>query len=138
MKLLLLALMAASLWAQSGADESSIRAIVQKYVDARDAQQPAAVEKLFTADADQLVSTGVWRKGRDEIVKGTLASTRNNEGKRTLTVSSIRFVTPSVAIADCDYEITGPATRKMWSTFVFVRSKGEWRISAIRNMLPAK
>ncbi len=130
--------MAASLWAQSGADESSIRAIVQKYVDARDAQQPAAVEKLFTADADQLVSTGVWRKGRDEIVKGTLASTRNNEGKRTLTVSSIRFVTPSVAIADCDYEITGPATRKMWSTFVFVRSKGEWRISAIRNMLPAK
>lgn len=138
MKLLLLALATAALWAQSAADESTIRATVQKYVDARDAQQPGDVESLFTADADQLVSTGVWRKGRDEIVKGTLASTRNNEGKRTLTVASIRFLTPAVAIADCHYEISGATTRKMWSTFVFLRAKGQWRISAIRNMLPAK
>jgi hypothetical protein len=25
----------------------------------------------------------------------------------------------------------------MWSTFVLLRQQGEWRISAIRNMLPA-
>jgi uncharacterized protein (TIGR02246 family) len=138
MKYLLILLAAASLWAQSAADKDTFRAKVQKYVDARDAQDPKSVEALFTPDADQLVSTGVWRKGRDEVVKGTLASTRNNEGKRTLTVDSIRFVTPDVALVDCRYEISGAATRKMWSSFVFVRANGAWRISAIRNMLPAK
>ncbi len=138
MKLPLLLLFAASLWPQNASDENSIRAIVKKYADAREAQQPGAVETLFTADADQLVSTGEWRKGRDEVGKGTLASSRNNQGKRTLTVASLRFVAPDVAIADCRYEISGVATRRMWSTFVIVRTKDGWRISAIRNMLPAK
>jgi hypothetical protein len=27
--------------------------------------------------------------------------------------------------------------RRMWSTFVMVKEAGEWRIAAIRNMLPA-
>jgi hypothetical protein len=29
------------------------------------------------------------------------------------------------------------AARNMWTSFVMVRSQGRWRISAIRNMLPA-
>jgi uncharacterized protein (TIGR02246 family) len=138
MKHLLILLAAATLWAQNPADQDTLRAKVQKYVDARDAQDPQSVEALFTPDADQLVSTGVWRKGRAEVVRGTLASTRNNEGKRTLTVDSIRFVTPDVALVDCRYEISGATTRKMWSSFVFVRAQDGWRISAIRNMLPAR
>ena len=44
---------------------------------------------------------------------------------------------PDVAIADARYEISGAETRKMWSTFVMARQQGQWRISAIRNMLPA-
>jgi uncharacterized protein (TIGR02246 family) len=138
MRVVLLLLAAASLGAQNASDENSIRSLIEKYVDARESQKPGAVESLFTADADQLVSTGEWRKGRDEVGKGTLASSRNNQGKRTLTVASIRFVAPDVVIADCRYEISGIATRKMWSTFVVVRTKAGWRISAIRNMLPTK
>jgi len=45
-----------------------------------------------------------------------------------------------VAIADGPYEIAGgqdAAARKMWSSFVMVRADGGWKISAIRNMLPA-
>lgn len=138
MKKLLLALATLPLFAQSAADEAAIRGIVKKYVDAREAQDPAAVQSIFTADADQLVSSGEWRKGRDEVVKGTLASSRNTQGKRTIEVESIRFISPEIAIADGRYEISGAETRKMWSTFVFVRTKGVWRIGAIRNMLPAK
>jgi len=47
---------------------------------------------------------------------------------------------PDVAVADGRYEISGLAgaeTRRMWTTFVVVRQNGTWRISAIRNMLPA-
>ena len=132
-------LIAASLGAQTS-DETAIRAIVQKYMDARESQDARAVESLFTADADQLVSSGEWRKGRGDVVKGTLASTRNSGGKRTITLTSIRFVTPAVAVADGRYELADQAggdTRKMWTTFVLARGSDGWRISAIRNMLPA-
>lgn len=126
------------LWLTFGAlaqtDDESIRAIVQKYMDARESQDAQAVGSLFTSDADQLVSSGVWRKGREELVKGTLASSRNSTGKRTITLTSIRHVAPGVAVADGRYEL---GERKMWTCFVLVKSAGAWKISAIRNMLPA-
>lgn len=125
---------------QGGNDEAAIRAVVAKYVDARERIDPKAVEQLFTDDADQLVSSGEWRKGREAVVKGTMASSQNTGGKRTITVESVRFVAPEVAIADGRYELTGlagGATRSMWTTIILKRSGKEWRITAIRNMLPA-
>ena len=130
---------ATSLIAQSS-DETAIRAIVQKYMDARESQDARAVDSLFTDDADQLVSSGEWRKGRSELVKGTLASSRNSSGKRTITLTSIRMLAPGVAIADGRYELAGPAGgagRSMWTTFVLTRQSGGWKIGGIRNMLPA-
>jgi uncharacterized protein (TIGR02246 family) len=119
-------------------DEAAIRAVVKEYVGARERQDPAAVGALFTNDADQLVSSGEWRKGREALVKGTLASTARG-GNRTITLETIRFPTRDVAIADGRYEITGGAggDRRMWSTFMMVRDGSAWRIAAIRNMLPA-
>lgn len=125
----------------SSKDESAIREVVKRYVDARERIDPDAVRALFTADADQLVSSGEWRKGQEEVVRGTMASSRNTAGKRSITLESIRFMTPEVAIADGRYKITGPeggATRRMWTTLVLKRDAGEWRIAAIRNMLPAE
>lgn len=133
LKLFAVLWLAGCAFAQS--DDDSIRALVRRYMNARESQDAAAVGALFTADADQLVSSGEWRKGRDELVKGTLASSRNATGKRSIAVGSIRHVAPGVAIADGPYEI---GERKMWTCFVVVRIGGEWKISAIRNMLPAK
>lgn len=120
-------------------DEAAVRAVVDKYVDARERIDPKAVEQLFTSEADQLVSSGEWRKGRAAVVKGTMTSSTTNSGKRTITVESVRFITPDVAIADGRYELSGlagGATRSMWTTLVLHRSSKEWRITAIRNMLP--
>jgi uncharacterized protein (TIGR02246 family) len=122
------------------ADEAAIRAVVAKYVDARELKDPGATEALFTRDADQLVSSGEWRKGRDEVVRGTMASSQRTGGTRTITVESVRFLARDVAIADGRYELTGMAggeSRKMWTTLVLTREGGLWRIAAIRNMLPA-
>jgi uncharacterized protein (TIGR02246 family) len=121
-------------------DEAAIRELVSKYVDAREKIDPKAAEELFTIDADQLVSSGEWRRGRDEVVRGAMASSRNTGGKRTITVESVRMLTSDVAIADGRYELTdlaGGATRSMWTTLVLKRTEKGWRISAIRNMLPA-
>lgn len=141
--LLLLVGGSATLLAQSGdhsKDETAIRGVVQKYLDSREQRDPKTLATLFVDDVDQLVSSGIWRRGREELVKGTLASSENNAGKRTLNVETIRFVTPDVVIADARYEIVGAdgaATRKMWSTFVMKRGDTGWQIAAIRNMLPA-
>jgi uncharacterized protein (TIGR02246 family) len=137
---LLSCLFALPLLAQSSADDSAIRELVKNYLAARGHNDPKAVRALFTPDADQLVSSGEWRKGREAIVKGTLASSRNTGGTRTIAVKNIRLVTPDVAIADGAYELSGlkgGTTRDMWSTFIMKRESGGWRIAAIRNMLPA-
>ncbi|HEX3876451.1 MAG TPA: SgcJ/EcaC family oxidoreductase [Bryobacteraceae bacterium] len=132
--------LALSLFAQSHPEEAQVRSLVQRYMDARDRQDPRAIEALFTADADQLVSSGEWRKGRADLVKGTMASSQSTGGKRTITVESVRLLAPGVAIADGHYDLTGLAggeTRHMWTSITAVKTAAGWKIAAIRNMLPA-
>ena len=125
----------------AAADQTvTIRAVVQQYVDVRDHPDAVALERLFTLDADQLVSSGEWRKGRPAVVKGTIAASQREGGKRTITIEAIRFVTKTVALADGRYEVSdasGNPARKMWTSILLTRERSGWRIAAIRNMLPA-
>jgi uncharacterized protein (TIGR02246 family) len=127
------------------ADEAAIRQVVHKYLDAREHRDAKAVAEVFTPDADQLVSTGEWRRGREALVRGTLASSESTGGRRTITIQTVRLLAPSVALADGPYELTGlvgGTSRSMWTTFVLTRGSDGWRIAAIRNMpatpVPAK
>jgi len=127
--------------AQDPGAEVAVENLVAKYAAARGSEDAVAIGTLFTGDADQLVSTGEWRRGREELVRGMIESSRRNSGARTITVVSVRFPAPGVAIADARYEIAGSAgtePRRMWSTFLCVREAQEWHIAAIRNMLPAR
>ena len=130
---------AAFLMFLTAADEAAVRDVVKQYVDARERRDQAAVAALFTPDADQLVSSGEWRRGREGLVKGALGSSQANAGKRTIEVETVRFITPDVAVADGRYEIAGGAegARRMWTCFVMKRESGRWRITAVRNMLPS-
>ena len=125
---------------QAEGDSEAIKALVGQYASARESRDAQAIRKLFTDDADQLVSSGTWRRGREALVEGMLGSSQRNPGTRTLTVETVRFPAPGVAVADARYVIAGSAgaaDRKMWSTFVCLRADDGWRIAAIRNMLPA-
>jgi uncharacterized protein (TIGR02246 family) len=122
------------------ADESAVRGVVTTYVDARERRDASAIRELFIETADQLTSSGEWRRGREDIVRGTLASSAANSGTRTITIETVRFPAVGVAIADGRYEIAGAqpgGVRRMWTSFVMVRAGGAWRIAAIRNMLPS-
>lgn len=124
----------------STGDAAAVRAVVARYVSAREARDASRLAALFAEDADQLVSSGEWRRGREAVVSGGLASSAQSSGVRTIDVETVRLVTPDVAIADGRYDIAGTATtpaRRMWTTFVLVRRNGAWLISAIRNMRPA-
>ena len=121
-------------------DTEAVEGLIDRYAAARESRDDSEIRTLFTAGADQLVSSGEWRRGRETLVAGMLGSSRRNPGQRTLTVETVRFPTERVALADARYVIKGSGgnpDRKMWSTFVCLLTDAGWRISAIRNMLPA-
>ena len=129
------------LWAAGAEDEKEVRKLIASYVAAREEREPKAIEALFTADADQLVSSGEWRHGRPALVKGMLGSSASRPGSRTIGVDRVRFLTEDVAVADGPYVIAASAgreERRMWTSFTVQRVDGVWRIAAIRNMKPAE
>lgn len=123
----------------AGAEEAAVREVVRRYVEARERRDGGAIAALFTDDADQFTTSGEWRRGREAIVEGALASSQRNPGSRSITVESVRFPAAGVAIADGGYAITAAAgrpARRMWTTIVLTRGQDGWRIAAIRNAVP--
>jgi ketosteroid isomerase-like protein len=119
--------------------QKAISSLIDQYSLAREKRDTLLLKNILTTDVDQLVSTGEWRNGISASVEGMLKSSTNTPGTRTLHIEKIRMFTSNSAIVDCRYEIQNKdgTMRKMWSTFVVVFDKGLWKISAIRNMLPA-
>ena len=68
-----------------------------------------------------------------------LQSSENNPGTRKLIIEKMRFFNSESGIVDARYEIQNAdgTVRKMWSTFIVVYTENMWKITGIRNMLPA-
>ena len=142
--LLLLTLTGVSfLYAQNSTPDDhqrkAIASLIDQYSEVREKRDTVLLKTILTTDVDQLVSTGEWRNGIGSSVEGMLKSSINSPGTRTLNIEKIRMLNPNSAIVDCKYEIQNKdgTTRKMWSTFIVLSDKKVWKISAIRNMLPA-
>jgi uncharacterized protein (TIGR02246 family) len=116
-------------------DDAAVRDIVRRYTQARELSDPKAIAALFTEDADQYTSSGEWRRGVSQLVKGMLDTSARNPGTRAIAIAAVRFVTPDVAIVDGEYR-TGTDARQLWTTLIVRRVGGGWRISAIRNAAP--
>lgn len=112
--------------------------LISSYSKARETKDTVLLKEILVEDIDQLVSSGEWRKGIEAAVQGMMESSSANPGDRTLNVESIRFLNPDAAVVDARYEIKNSSgtIRKMWSTFIVVLETEQWKISAIRNMLP--
>ena len=119
----------------------AISAVIDQYSRARETRDTVLLRQILTDDIDQLVSSGEWRTGIQSAVEGMLVSSSNSPGRRTLDIEKIRLISSTSALVDCKYEIqrADGTARRMWSTFIIVLSKnGDWKISGIRNMLPAQ
>ena len=119
--------------------QKAITSLIDQYFQAREKRDTVLLKAILTPDVDQLVSTGEWRVGINAAVEGMMKSSANSPGTRTLHIEKIQIINASSAIVDCRYEIQNAdnTARKMWSTFFVVADKEEWKIRAIRNMLPA-
>lgn len=124
----------------TAAQRKAITLLIDQYSLVRETRDTILLKKILTSDIDQLVSTGEWREGIASAVNGMMKSSAGNPGNRNLAVDKVRLLTPACALVDCRYEITNVNgdVRKMWSSFVMVEVNGVWKISAIRNMLPAE
>jgi hypothetical protein len=123
----------------SNKQKQEINSLIEKYTQSRETLDTVLLKSILTPDIDQLVSSGEWRTGMEGAMKGMVRSTTSNPGKRTLKVEKLRFLNSECAIADARYEIQNAdgTIRKMWSTFIIVYTVEMWKITAIRNMLPA-
>jgi uncharacterized protein (TIGR02246 family) len=120
-------------------DEAAIKAVIQAFIDTREANDNAGLTKILTPDVDQRQTSGNMRSGRDAVVSGSLATTQTTGGRRTITVDSLRFLSADVAIADGRYDSVGRADgtdQRMLTSIVLRREADGWKIAAIRNMLP--
>jgi uncharacterized protein (TIGR02246 family) len=119
-------------------DAVRIHQLIDQYSEAREKQDTVLLKSILAEDVDQLVSSGEWRTGIREAVDGMLRSSNANPGVRKLHVEKIKFLNDEAALVDCRYIITNTAgnEQNMWSSFVVVFHKRNWKISAIRNMRP--
>jgi ketosteroid isomerase-like protein len=120
-------------------DAVKIYQLIDQYSQARETQDTVLLKSILTDDIDQLVSSGEWRNGIAESLKGMQNSTQSNPGSRTLKVEKIKFLSDEIALVDCRYIIKNPngLERNMWSSFTVLFQKNQWKITAIRNMNPS-
>jgi uncharacterized protein (TIGR02246 family) len=136
--IIFLSLLSISLSAQE-VNTRKIYTLIDDYSRARETRDTVLLKSILTEDVDQLVSSGEWRYGLRAAIQGMMESSTANPGSRTLTVEKVRFIDEHTALADARYEIRNPdgTVRKMWSSFTVVERREKWKITAIRNMLPA-
>jgi ketosteroid isomerase-like protein len=119
-------------------DALKIHQLIGEYSKARETLDTALLKSILMEDVDQLVSSGEWRIGIKEAIKGMQESSQANPGSRSLKVERIKYLNNEFALVDCRYTIKSPegSERKLWSSFTVVFHRNHWKISAIRNMNP--
>jgi uncharacterized protein (TIGR02246 family) len=127
----------------SGGDSAAIKHVIEGFTADFNRHDSHAVSVWFTEDADFINVQQADSQGRKNIEDHfvPLFSGRLKNAHRTISVKSIRFVTPDVAVADVDYELTGAINvngtadplRKGLYDWVLVKQNGKWLISAFHE-----
>lgn len=123
--------------------ESAIRGVVDGFAKSWNTPGMPGFADLFTQDADFVVISGRWFKGRDEIVnyhKELLG--RFYKGSRLSPENvAVRFLSPGVAVAHVNWRswYTDKDGKQQEQTalmtLTLTNSEGAWKIAAAHNTL---
>jgi len=69
-----------------------IHSLIDSYFEAREKNDSLLLNSILTNDIDQLVSSGVWRKGKVESMQGMMNSSTSKPGSRSLNIEKIRLI----------------------------------------------
>jgi len=123
-------------------DESSIRQVQVSQADAWNRHDAAAYAALFTEGGDCVNVVGWWWKGRVQIQNKLNAAFAFvfHESQLTITETSVRFLSPTIAIAHVSWTMTGaktppgmPEPKQGIQTQVLQKTSGHWLIQAFQN-----
>lgn len=125
-------------------DRAAISKTVASFVDAWNVHDAHAFAMTFTKDADFTNVAGVHAHSRAgvEAFHAPVFAGMFKDSHQTNTIRSIRFLTPSLAAVDVDWEMTGAKTpdgkpiprRKGLLNYVMARqSDGSWLIEVMHN-----
>ncbi len=119
--------------------EQAVRKVLSSFVDIWNRNEiRTSFGKLFTSDADFVVLSGTYLKGRDEIVAHHIKIREDVYKDSHLVWNPIRvkFVRPDVAVAEVATEITfGQDKRNSFATIVVVQENSQWLITSMENTL---
>ena len=123
-------------------DESGIRQVQVAQADAWNRHDATAYAALFTEDGDCVNVVGWWWKGRAQIeskLKAAFAFVFH-ESQLMVTDTSVRFLSPTIAVAHVSWTMTGaktppgiPEPRQGIEIQVLQKKSGLWLIQAFQN-----
>ena len=123
-------------------DESSIRQVQASQANAWNRHDAAAYAALFTEDGDCVNVVGWWWKGRVQIENKLNAAFAFvfHESQLTITDTSVRYLSPTIAVAHVSWTMTGaktppgmPEPRQGIQIQVLQKKAGHWLIQSFQN-----
>ena len=124
-------------------DETGVRSVVRGFEDAWNHHDMNALSSLFASDADFVNVIGMRWIGREAIKQAHAATHATIFKNSTLTIgdTTVRFLTPDIAIARSIWSLSGQtdragkeeATRTGILTHVLTRTAGHWVIVISQN-----
>jgi uncharacterized protein (TIGR02246 family) len=125
-----------------GDDEATIRQAADAYVQAYQQGDAKALAALWGPEAEYINPTSGKRiKGRQAIEEEFARIFADGPAQLEVTIRSIRFVTPDVAIEEGDVRATPQGEAPEESTYmaIHVKRDGKWLLDSIRETdLPAR
>ena len=122
-------------------DEEAIRKQIARFAQVHEKGDAKALAAFYDSDGDFIARDDSVVKGRAAVEKAMAErySQRQEGFTITITVDSIRFLKPDVAIVNTSAEGTYSKERKPWNdrgTFVMIRKDSQWLLAALRVMEP--
>jgi uncharacterized protein (TIGR02246 family) len=124
----------------ANADEAAIRQIVKQLEDGWNAHDGKAFAAPFATDADYVVVSGMFVKGREAIEQGHIGifTTIYKDSRNVATIKSVRFLRPDIAVAhvewNLEFKMNGEARKgHAMNTLILAKEGGKWSIAAFQN-----
>lgn len=121
------------------ADSAAVKQAIADWIDAFNRHDAHATTMSYSEDADLTNMREVNYHGRKDIEQlfQTIFATRLKNAHRTAVVKRIRFLTPTLAAVDCDWEMTGATaedgsalpTRKGYLVLTMTQQNNRWLIA---------
>ena len=119
--------------------EQAVRKVLTSFVDVWNKNEVrTSFGKLFTSDADFVVISGTYLKGRDAIVAHHVEIREGYYKDSRLAWNPVRvkFIRPDVAVAEVATEIAyGKEKRNTFATIVLAKDNSQWLIASMENTM---